>query len=798
MSLPPGTRLASYEVVSVIGAGGMGEVYRARDTRLEREVAIKVAAAPLAGDSTAVARFEQEARAVASLSHPNIVALYDVGQQGDMAFAVMELLDGEPLDGVLMHERLSWTKSLQIGAAVADGLAAAHAHGIVHRDLKPANIFITRQGQVKILDFGLAKQDPLRPSALAHSHRTAIETEPGLVLGTVGYMSPEQVTGAPADERSDIFSLGCVLYEMLAGHRPFEGSTPAETFAAILRDHPSLAAEKDPPPPPITAMVQRCLERRPDLRFQDARDLAFALRAVSDSRTPGGNDPAIQPPSAAGRRILAGSAVAAVAAAAVFGLWTAWPLRTRGAGPTQTPFRSIAVLPLMNLSPDSGDESFADAMTEELTETLAATGAWRVTSAGSAMKLKGTAKRPHAVAADLGVDAIVEGSVLRSGSRVKVNAVLTDGRTDQRVWSDTFDRSAESVLGAPSDIARAIAHEVDLTLTSDAATRLASRGRPVLAPSFEAYVRGRHAFEKRTESDLREAIRFFQDSIDADPTYASAYAGLADAYGQMGYGSYVAPEEAFPRARAAARRALELDPDLAEAHAALAYALMYYDWNFPEAEREFKRAASLNPSYATAHQWYAYWLTAMQHPFDEADHELSTAQRLDPLSVSIYADRAYILHYYQRDDEALHAIRLALDMDPKFPLAYFWLGRIFASQGRYTDAESALEQIGPLRKWTPAMAALGFAYAKAGRVEDARRVLDEFTALTSSGRYASSYAVAVIYAGLGDTEHAFAWLDTGIRERSHWLVWLGRDPRWNGIRSDPRFAQLVRKVGLPQ
>ncbi len=797
MSLSPGTRLASYEVVSAIGAGGMGEVYRARDTRLGRDVAIKVAAAPLAGDSTAVARFEQEARAVAALSHPNIVALYDVGQQGDVAFAVMELLDGEPLDRVLMHERLSWTKSLQIGAAVADGLAAAHAHGIVHRDLKPANVFITRQGQVKILDFGLAKQDPLRAPALTPAQRTGIETEPGLVLGTVGYMSPEQVTGAPADERSDIFSLGCVLYEMLAGHRPFEGRTPAETFAAILRDHPSLADEKDPPPRSITAIVERCLEKQPDLRFQDARDLAFALRAISDSRTSGGHDPAVQPPSAVRRRILAGSAVAALAAAAVLGLWTGWPSRTRGVGPSQTPIRSIAVLPLLNLSPDSGDEYFADAMTEELTDTLAATGAWRVTSTTSAMKLKGPENRAHDVAADLAVDALVEGSVLRSGSRVKVTAALTDGRTGQRLWSDTFDRNAEGVLGAPADIVRAIAHEVDLTLTSDAAARLAARSRTVLAPSFEAYVRGRHAFEKRTESNLRDAIRFFQDSIDADPTYAPAYAGLADAYGQLGYGSYVAPEESFPRARAAARKALELDPNLAEGHAALAYALMYYDWNFPEAQNEFRRATSLNPSYAAAHQWYAYWLTAMQHPFDEADHELSTAQRLDPLSVSLYADRAYILHYYQRNEDAQHAIRLALDMDPKFPLAYFWLGRIFASQGRYAEAESALENIGPLRTWTPAMAALGFAYAKDGRVEDARRVLDEFTALTSSGRYASSYAVAVIYAGLGDTEHAFAWLDTGLRERSHWLVWLQRDPRWDGIRSDPRFHELVRRVGLP-
>ena len=795
MSLTPGTRLASYEVLSALGAGGMGEVYCARDTRLGREVAIKVIAASLAADSTALARFEQEARAVAALSHPNIVALYDVGRQDGVAFAVMELLEGEPLDRMLMHERPSRPRALHIAAAVADGLAAAHARGIVHRDLKPANIFITRDGLVKILDFGLAKQDPLRAHALTAPPDAGMETEPGLLLGTIGYMSPEQVNGQRADARSDIFSLGCVLYEMLAGHRPFEGHAPAETLAAILRDHPSLASEADPPPGASTAIVQRCLEKRADLRFQSARDLAFALRAAAgEAGLPGVGDAPVRPRAPIRRRALIASAAAG---AALLAIWMAWSSRTRPPDARPMAIRSIAVLPLMNLSPDSGEQYFADAMTEELTDTLAATGAWQVTSPASAMKLKGTEKRPQAVATDLGVDGIIQGSVLRSGSRVKVTAVLTDGRTDRRLWSDTFDRNVEGVLGTPADIVRAIAHEVDATLTSDAAIRLETRSRRVLAPSFEAYVRGRHAFEKRTESDLRAAIRFFQDAIDADPTYAPAYAGLADAYGQLGYGSYVAPEESFPRARSAARKALELDPDLAEAHAALGYALMYYDWNFPEAEREFKLAASLNQSYATAHQWYAYWLTAMRHPFDEADHELATAQRLDPLSVSIYADRAYILHYYQRDDEALHAIRLGLDMDPKFPLAYFWLGRIFASQGRYGDAEAALEKIGPLRTFTPAMAALGFAYGKDGRTRETRGILDEFAALTRSGRYASSYAIAVVYAGLGDRERAFAALDAALRERSHWLVWLERDPRWNDIRSDARFRALVKKVGLP-
>ncbi|HTI37937.1 MAG TPA: protein kinase [Vicinamibacterales bacterium] len=795
MILAPGTRLASYEVLSALGAGGMGEVYRARDTRLGRDVALKIVSPQLADDVGALARFEREARAAAALSHPNIVALYDIGRENGVAFAVMELLDGEPLDRLLMRERLSWPKALDVVAAVADGLAAAHARGILHRDLKPANLFVTRDGLVKILDFGLAKQDPFRASS-ATVGAPAIDTEPGVLLGTVGYMSPEQVRGEATDHRSDIFSLGCVLYEMLAGKPPFGGSTPGETFAAILRDQPSsLRSASKAIPAGVDALVQRCLDKNPDLRFQSARDLAFALRSAAADLQRSSTITSLWPGTRTMRSIVAASAAAA---AILFVVLTVWLWRR---GPTAEwpdgPIRSIAVLPLLNASPDSGQQYFADAITDELTNTLAATGAWRVTSRASAMKLSGTAERKIEIAKKLGVDSIIEGSVLRDGSRVKVTAVLTDGRTDRRLWSDTFDRNADGVLSVPADIARAIAREVDLNLTPEATARLAARSRSVLPPAYEAYVRGRHAFDKRTEADLRESIRLFQDAIDADPTYAPAYAGLADSYGQLGYGSYVAPEEAFPRARAAARKALDLDPNLAEAHASLGYALMYYDWNFPEAEREYARAVALNPSYATAHQWYAYWLTAMEQPLDRTEREVSAAQRLDPLSVSIYTDRAYILHYYGRNDEALHAVRLALDMDPKFPLAYFWLGRIFTSEGRYDEAEAAFEKIGPLRTWTPAMAALGFAYGKAGRTDDARRIIDEFAALTRDGKYASSYAVAVVYAGLGETERAFASLNSALQERSHWLVWLKRDPRWNGIRSDPRFRELVRKVGLP-
>ncbi len=321
--------------------------------------------------------------------------------------------------------------------------------------------------------------------------------------------------------------------------------------------------------------------------------------------------------------------------------------------------------------------------------------------------------------------------------------------------------------------------------------------RPVLPAAYDAYIRGRHAWSKRTEADLREAIRQFQLSVDADPTYAAAYAGMADAYAQLGYGSYVAPEHSFARARAAARRALELDPDLAEAHAALGFALMYYDWDFAAAADAYQQAIALDPSSATAHQWYAYLLTAMERPAPEAEREIAAAKRLDPLSVAVHIDCAYILHYYRRNDEALRSVQLALEMNPTFPPAFFWLARIYTAEGRYEEAEQALQHIGPLRTWTPAMAVRGYLYGRINRIGDARAVLAEFETLSASGRYASGYAIAIVHAGIEDWNAALSTLDAAHAERSHWLVWLKRDPRWDPIRSDRRFRDLVEKVGLP-
>jgi tetratricopeptide (TPR) repeat protein len=655
--LEQGAQLGAYEILAPLGAGGMGEVYRARDTRLGRHVAIKLIGERLAPDAAARKRFEREARAIAALSHPNIVALYDIGDHDGLTFAVMELLEGEPLDRRLARGGVSVAEAIDIAAAVADGIASAHARGVVHRDIKPANIFITRDGVVKILDFCLASAVGVPNAGAAWTQ----ETVSGALLGTVGYMSPEQARGERADHRTDVFSLGCVLYELVSGRRPFQGSTAAETLAAVLRD--------DPPPLSAAAagslepVIRRCLEKQPERRFQSMRDLAFALRHARAGRS------ASRP-----RRLMA-------------------------------PATGVRVLALL-----------------------------------AALAVAGAA------------------------------AVWRGGRPDPAVGGSRLAASAPPVTTGPP---------------------------PRLPAAFDAYVRGRHALEKRDQASLETAIRYFQQSLDADPTYADAYVAMAESYAQLGYGSYVSPDESFPRARAAAQKALELDEHAARAHATLGYVSMYYDWNFQAAEAEFRRAIQLDPTNAVAHQWYAYLMTAVGRPFADAAREIDEAEKLDPLSPAIATDRAYISHYYGRDDEAVRSANAALGLDARFPLAYFWLGRLYTQQMRYADADRAFAHIGGLRAWTPAMAALGYLYGRMGRPADARAILAEFDTMAHEGRYASAYAIAIVYAGLEDRERVLSSLEAALHERSHWLVWLNRDPRLDLVRSDGRFQRLVREVGLP-
>ena len=664
MPLPTGARLGPYEIRSPLGAGGMGEVYRARDTRLGRDVAVRIVAEHRVGRGDAAARFEREWRTVAALSHPNVVALYDVGEYSGLSYAVMELLDGESLDRLLLRESVPWRRALEIGAEVANGLGAAHEKGIVHRDLKPANVFVTRDGGIKVLDFGLARTGQ-PPAEITAGATHTIDSAPGTVMGTVGYMSPEQVRGEAIDQRSDIFALGCILYELLTGSRAFAGHSSAETLASILRDQPhDLTDSGRRIPLGIDPIVRRCLEKRPDQRFQSARDLAFALRAVLDlsgGSTRNFDVPPLPPPSPRWRRPALAAAVLLVAGA--LGWQLGWFRPILGGRTT-----SLAVLPLLNRSGDPDQEYLADGVTEQLIASLSKLDGLRVISRTSAMAYKDTRKPLPQIARELGVDSVVEGSIAREGGRVTVDAKLVDGKTEARLWQESFDRDIGDVPVIQTEIAEQIAGSIAIQIGPDARSRLRAVRR-VDPAAFDAYMRGRYRWNKRTKPDLEQAVEEFRRAIDIAPTYAAAYAGLADAYALLGYQNYLSPGDAFPKARAAATRASELDATLANAYASLGYVNMYYDWDFTSAETNFKHAIALDSQLVTAHHYYSILLTALLR-HDEARAEIERARNIDPLSSLVATDMGFELFYARQYPGATTALKEAIAASPGGPVAH--------------------------------------------------------------------------------------------------------------------------------
>jgi TolB-like protein/Tfp pilus assembly protein PilF len=788
MPLPPGTRLGPYEIVSPIGRGGQGEVYRAHDTRLGRDVAIKIVAQGKNTTLSSTARFDREWRAIAKLSHANVVSLYDVGTETDVSYAVMELLEGQSLDALIATGALPWKRALDIGIGVANGLAAAHDKEIVHRDLKPANVFITADGSVKVLDFGLAR------STIAHSDAATVaadteslDTTPGTVMGTVGYMSPEQVKGQDVDHRSDIFSFGCILYEMLTGQRAFKGHTSAETMAAILRDEPKALSDSGQHIPiGIAPIIRRCLEKRPEERFQSARDLAFGLKALLESSgtTALAGDLPPAPRPASWRNAIAAVAVVLVA---IVG-YAFWP-------PHAPRIRSIAVLPLVNQSGNADQDYLADGITDQLITNLGNVANLRVISRTSSMTYKGTTLRLPQIADELGVDAVVEGAVARDGSRLKLSARLMDAKTEARLWQDTFDRDVGDALVLQGEIAEQIARKIAVELNPDEVARLQS-AKKIDPEAFDAYVRGRYYLNKRTQTDFDRAIAAFSRAIDVEPTYAAAYAGLSDTYSLIGYQNYLAPSDAFPKARAAAMRAIELDSNLAAAYAALGYVNLYHDWDFTSAETNFKHALSIDPHLVSAHHYYSILLAALLRA-QEAREQIALARSLDPLSTNVAADMGFVLYYDRRYPEAAAALQEAIAANKAGPLAHMWLARTYQAQGRYDDSVREFKATGEGFLQLPIMlAGYGHLQAVSGRTAEATKTLAQLQAQRAT-HYVPAYCDALVYLGLKDYPRMKTALGQAIDERSNWPVWLLRDPRWDPVRGDPEFERQVDRMGFP-
>ena len=784
----------------------MGEVYRAMDTRLGRKVAIKVLPEQLSGDASALARFEREARVLAALSHPNILGIFDVGQDNGVSFVVMELLPGETLHSRIAQRRPRWTDAVRMGIEIAEGLSAAHSKGIVHRDLKPENIFLTRDEHIKILDFGLARweHDGSRVGVESET-TTGLATATGVVIGTTPYMSPEQLRGAHVDARSDIFSFGCVFQEMITGKRPFSRPTLAETISAILKEEPPALMEFDAAiPGELDQAVKRCLNKEPDRRFQSAGDLAFHLRQILS-----GVSPARKTGQAGGRETNSpGRRVTAIAAAALLLLLGAlaiyWPSlrRARGARPQ---FKSVAVLPLQNFSADPEQEYFADGMTEALITDLTKIKAMKVISRTSVMGYKNSKKSLRDIAGELHADAMIEGSVMHSADRIRITVQLIDASSDQHLWAESYERAAKDVFALQGEVAQAIARQVQAAITPQEQARLVTK-KPVDPEAYELYLKGRHIMTRGGLEDVRKAIEYFQAGLAKDPDNALIYTGLADAYIHKMSDVHESPVEATVKARAATMKALELDESLAEAHTSLAMIKLAYDWDWTGGESELKRAMELNPGYELAYRLYGEYLTMMGRD-PEALPYFQEARRLDPVYERDYAAEGYSYFMAHKYDEAVAQYRQSLEIEPD-PMTYFGLVLALAEKGDYAVAISEGEKATKLNDSPLLLTSLASAYARAGRRTDSEHLLRQLEEMSKHQGpapawhvrpvgYICPYEVAGAYAQLGDKPQTFKWLGKARQSRSC-LYWLRQDPRFDSVRGDPRFQELLTSMKFPQ
>ena len=796
MSLPVGRTLAHYRITAALGAGGMGEVYRATDTKLGRDVALKVLPAEMAASPERLERFRREAKALAALDHPGVVGVYSVEEADGVHFLTMQLVEGESLDRLIPEGGLPVDRILEIAKALADALAAAHDKGIVHRDLKPANVMVTQDGRVKVLDFGLARMSPAGEPADS-ALPTEAQTREGVVMGTVPYMSPEQVSGKPLDHRTDVFSLGVLLYEMASGRRPFQGASSAELASAILRDAPpALTTLRAALPEELTRIVTRCLEKDPGARFQGMRDVRAALASAPAE----GHPP--PPGRGPGRRRhalpIAGAVLILAAGAAYLGTRSGLlRLAPRAGGDAVAPgaIRSIAVLPLDNYSGDAGQDYFAEGMTDELTTQLATISRLRVISRGSAMQFRGASRPPTPeIAKALDVDAIVEGSVLRSGERVRITAQLIDARADRHLWARSFERSARDVLALQGELASAIAREIHAELTPAEESRLASA--PRIAPeAYDAYLRGRYFFNRPSDENLQKAIARFEEAIALEPGFAPAHSGLSDAYLWAGYNEgFLTASEARPRAKAAAVRAIELDDASAEAHTSLANFKLWYEYDWKGSEAAFRRALELNPSYAYARDQFGMGL-AFQGRLEEAIAEGKRAAELDPLSPQIPLDATLAFVWKGEYGAARQLVGRASELDPTFFMGPFMAGWIELQAGRVEDAVARFQKAEAMG--APAFVAAWLAYAH-GASGDRARAAAGLEALKEKSLRGTptAFNLALVHLGLGDHARALSELERAHATDSEWLGWLGLDRTFDPLRSEPRFAALVRKVGL--
>ena len=761
-----------YAIDRELGHGGAATVYLAQDRKHGRAVAVKVLRPELAA-ALGAERFLREIEIAARLTHPHILSLHDSGEANGFLYYVMPYLEGESLRDRLNREaQLPVDHAVRIAREVASALSYAHSHDVVHRDIKPENILLSG-GEAVVADFGIAR-------ALVAAGAAPL-TDTGLAVGTPGYMSPEQAMAEPRiDGRADTYALGCVLYEMLAGHPPFLGTTAQEILARHTLDPvPPLRTVRPELPAELDRAVSKALAKAPADRFPSAA-------AFSDALTHAG-----APPSLARRAARPAVFVAAGVAALVAG----YVLLTRRPGSTGEPARSIAVLPFVNIGADPNNEPFSDGMSEELITALANVDGLRVTARTSAFSFKGKQVDVREIGNKLNVSYVLEGSVRRAGSQLRVSAQLINAATGYHLWSDEYDRDARDVFAVQDEIARAIVGALRVKLSGAATTALVKP--PTENPeAHDLYLKGRYFFAKRDSTSLRKAQDFFGQAIQKDSSYALAWSGLSDAYSHIGVFGYVPPRVVYANAKAAALRALELDSALAQAHTSLGFIALFYDWDWPTAGRQLDRALALDPRYPDAHLFHGWYFVATNR-MDDAIREVQTAVNLDPFSSVNNARLATMLFLARRYDEVLAQSRRVMELDSMFQghvgraelaRAYLWLGRCAESLAALKGAPGLAVVM-----WR---GLLGYTYARCGRRAQGLAELARLRAEARKGRYVSHYSLAMIHAGLGDNERALAELDSAYVERPWPMFTLRVDPTFDGLRAEPRFGRLLKKVGL--
>jgi serine/threonine protein kinase/tetratricopeptide (TPR) repeat protein len=801
MSVEIGTQLGRYKVISRLGVGGMAEVYLAQDTQLRRSVALKLLSDKFAFDESHLHRFAQEARAASSLNHPNILTIYEIGEVEHTHFIATELVEGQTLRQRLNKVRLNLSEALDISNQVAAALTAAHAAGIVHRDIKPENIMVRPDGFVKVLDFGLAKltEKPIDTSSTDSQMPTIgrFDTQPGAVMGTTRYMSPEQVRGLRLDSRTDIWSFGVTLYEMITGRQPFDAPSIGDVIVAILeRDPVPLDRHVRQVPPDLQLIVIKALTKDISQRYQRIQDLMNDLRRVKRRQ-----EIEIELDQPTLPYISAGSAGSSSGGTAIGGQQVSsgsLGFATSSSASRKRRMRkkidSIAILPLVNESGDPETEYLADGITETIINSLSKLPKLRVMARSTVFRYKGKEVDPQQVGFDLGIRSVFMGRLLQRGDKLIINTELIDVFDGSQLWGEQYNRKNTEILAVQDEIATEISDKLRLKLTQTEKEQLTKRATENIE-AYHLYLKGRYHWNKRTGPALIRGRDYFRQAIDVDSNYALAYAGLADSYTILASWSIVPSSEAFPKSRVAATKALEIDKTLCEAHASLGFVSAVYDWEWARAEKEFKLAMKANPNYATAREWYALFLSwTGRH--DEAIAAAKHAQILDPLTPIITSVVGVVLHYAARYEEAIAEYEKVLELDPVFLPALCFRGAAYAHLGMYekaiADEHAALKVGGPTAL---ALDILGHTLAISGDPQGAEETLEKLRDL-AKGRYVSPFSMAHTYVGLGQHDRAIECLEQACEERFHRAATIKVDPSFEPLHSDPRFQKLLGRMGL--